>query len=342
MPRLVAAGLFLLSILAPTPARAQPRPDGVVLTNGDRLKGEIKVLSRGRLSFDVPATGVVSIKWDHVRELTSDSLFQVETNDGGRALGSLEAPGPGKLVVVAWSGRSSFDLVSVVGIVPIRRTFLQRLDGSINFGGGYTQSSGVAQLSFAFSVTARRPAFEWRISADDYVTFESDGETSQRLSASIGYSRDLRRRFWAVFGGGQVERNEDLGFKVRGTVGGGLERTLQRSNRSSLVVGAGLGLSREVPVDADSDTLIPGLLTLRHSFYTYTTPKTSLETTFTAFPILNQSGRWRLEANTSLSREIFKDFSVAFTFYESFDNRPPSEDASRNDAGVSLSIGFTF
>jgi len=342
MPRLVAAAALVLSVLAPTPARAQPRPDGVVLTNGDRLKGEIKFLSRGRLSFDVPATGVVSIKWDHVRELTSDSLFEVETNDGNRALGSLEAAGSGRLVVVAWSGRSSFDLVSVVGIVPIRRTFLERLDGSINFGGGYTQSSGVAQLSFAFSVTARRPAFEWRISADDYVTFESDGETSHRLSASIGYSRDLRRRFWAVFGGGQVERNEDLGFKVRGTVGGGLERTLHRSNRSSLVVGAGLGVSREVPVDAESDTLMPGLLTFRHAFYTYSTPKTSLETTFTAFPILNQWGRWRLEANSSVSREIFKDFSVAVTFYESFDNRPPSEDASRNDAGVSLSIGFTF
>jgi hypothetical protein len=335
------ATLLLWCLLAPGLAGAQARPDTVVVSNGDRLKGEIKSLSRGQLSFDSKATGVVSIKWDHVVELTSESLFEVETNDGVQVLGTLPAADPGTLAVDTWSGRRDLPLVAVVRIVPIRRSFLQRLDGSISLGGGYTQASGVAQLSFAFSMSARRPGHEWRISADDYVTFETDGETSQRVKASVGLSRDLTG-LWAVFGGGQVERNQDLGFDLRATVGGGLERVLQRSNRSSLVVGAGLGASREVPVDGDSDTLMPALLTLRHAFYTYTTPKTSLENSFTAYPILNQAGRWRLEANASVSREIFKDFSVVFTFYESFDNRPPSEDASRNDAGVSLSIGYTF
>ena len=342
MPRLVAAVLLLLSLLAPTAASAQPRPDGVVLTNGDRLRGEIKKLSFGILSFDVKAAGVIGIKWEYVVELTSDSLFEVETGQGDRVFGSLDALDKGQLGVVTWNGRSAFALPSVVSIVPIRRTFLQRLDGSISLGGSYTQASGIAQVTFALSVNSRRPASEWRLSADNYLTFESDGETSQRFTTSLAYSRDLRRRFWAVFGGGQVERNEDLGYSLRGTLSAGLERWLLRSNRSTLVVGAGLGYSREVPVEGDSDSLLPAVLNVRHSFYTHTTPKTSIETSFAALPILNQWGRWRLEANSSVSREIFKDFSVAFTFYESFDNRPPSEDASRNDAGVSLSIAFTF
>ena len=145
--------------------------------------------------------------------------------------------------------------------------------------------------------------FEWRVSVDDYVTFESDGATSERFTASVGYSRDLTGR-WAIFTGGQVERNPDLGFDFRGTLGGGLERTLLRSNRSSMVIGAGLGASREAPVDGDSQTLLPGVLTFRHSYFAYSTPKTSLDTTVTVLPILNQSGRWRVEANTSVSREM--------------------------------------
>ena len=49
-----------------------------------------------------------------------------------------------------------------------------------------------------------------------------------------------------------------------------------------------------------------------------------------------------MEANASVSREVFKDFSVAVTFYESYDNRPPSAEANKNDAGATVSIGFTF
>ncbi len=95
-------------------------------------------------------------------------------------------------------------------------------------------------------------------------------------------------------------------------------------------------------MDADSQTLLPGFLTFRHSYFTYSTPKTSLDSTFTALPILNQIGRWRIEANTSVSREIVKNFTVALTLYESYDNQPPSAGASKNDAGATLSVGFTF
>ena len=40
--------------------------------------------------------------------------------------------------------------------------------------------------------------------------------------------------------------------------------------------------------------------------------------------------------------EIVRDFSVGFTIYDSYDNRPPSADASKNDVGLSLTIGWTF
>lgn len=337
-----AAATLLIILVGPASVQAQQRySDVVVLTNGDRITGEIKGLSRGRLSFDVKPVGVISINWAYVAELTSALLFEVETNTGERMLGTLSRVGRGKLTVATLGGPVAFDLPTVVEIAPIGRSFFKRLDGSISLGGSYTQASGVAQLTFALDVKARRPSFEWRVNVDDYVTLETEGGTSERFSGSVGYSRDITGR-WAVFGGGQIERNPDLGFDFRATVGGGMERTLLRSNRSSMVIGAGLAGSQEVPLDAPGETLVQGLFTFRHSYFTYTTPKTSLDTTFNAYPILNQWGRWRVEANTSLSREIVKNFSVAVSLYESFDNRPPSAEASRNDAGATLSIAFTF
>jgi hypothetical protein len=347
-PHGLAAALVLV-VMAAAPLRAQqtlptplqPKPDLVTLTNGEHLEGEIKVLEKGRLSFDMSATGVISIKWDHVSALTSDRMFLVDTDQGAQILGTLVAASAGMLRVQTVAAAWDFELPAVVGIVPIRRSFLQRLDGSINLGGSVTQASGVAQFSVTFNVKARRPRFEWRIKAEDYVTFQRDGATSERFTTSLGYSHDITGR-WALFAGGQVERNPDLGFDLRGTIAGGIERKLIRSNRSELTVGAGVGGSREVPVEGSNESLVPGLLTMRHSFYTYDTPKTSLVTALTALPILNQSGRWRLEANTSVSREIFKDLTIALSFYESYDNRPPSAEARKNDAGSTISVGFTF
>lgn len=334
--------MLLVSLLWALPAYAQKKPDDIVtMTNGDRLTGQIKVLSKGRLSVDVSATGVVSIKWAQVAEVTSVRVFEVETSSGLRLLGTLTPAGGGQVIVAGDAGRSTLDLLSIVVLTPIRRSFLSGLDGSISVGGSYTQSSGVAQVSVAGNVTARRRSFEWRFSGSDYVTVKSEGPTTQRVTTEVGYSRYVSRR-WAIFGGGQVERNPDLGYEVRATAGGGLEGTLLRSNRSDIVIGAGLGATREVPVDGDTDTLLPVFLAFRQSFFTHSTPKTAVDTKLWALPILNQRGRWRVEADASLSRELFKDFSVAFSVYESFDNRPPSADARRNDFGATLSIALTF
>ncbi len=341
----LAAGvaIVLLSVGAATPARAQSsKTDVIVLNNGDRLTGEIKSLSKGKLSLDMDSTGVVSIKWDRVVSVTTKSLFNVETVGGELILGTVTPGEKGKLIVTQPGvAAREFDIQSIVGLTPIKRSFFGRLDGSIDLGGSYTQSSGVAQLYMNFWATARRTTFEWRAAFDDYVTFKSDGATSEQLAGSLAYVHYVSGR-WSIFGQGQVERNPDLGFDIRGTLVGGVERTLLRSNRQEAVVGLGLGASREKPVEGETDTQLPALLAIRHSLFIYDFPKTTLDSRFAAYPILNQSGRWRLKADGTIKREILKDFTVALTVYESFDSRPASADARRNDIGSTVSIGYTF
>ncbi len=343
-PCLAAIGAVLISAIVCAPVTAQTaKTDVVVLTNGDHLTGEIKGLSRGRLSLDMSATtGVISIKWDRVASLTTTSRFEVETSDGAHLLGTLSPAGTGKLLVTE-AGRvpHTLDIRSIIGLVPIHGSFFRRLDGSIDVGGSYTQSSGVAQVYFNLLTAARRPAFEWRATFDDYVTFKSEGATTEQLTGSLGYARYLSGR-WAIFGQGQVERNPDLGFDLRGTLVGGVEWTLAQSNRSETIVAAGLGGARERPVEGETETQLPAAVAFRQSLFIYDTPKTTLDTRFAAYPILNQWGRWRIKADASLKREIFKDFTIGLTVYESFDSRPSSPDASRNDAGATLTIGYVF
>jgi hypothetical protein len=50
----------------------------------------------------------------------------------------------------------------------------------------------------------------------------------------------------------------------------------------------------------------------------------------------------RANANARLKRELFRDFIAAITVYDTFDSQPQVAGVSRNDVGVSFSIGWTF
>jgi hypothetical protein len=44
----------------------------------------------------------------------------------------------------------------------------------------------------------------------------------------------------------------------------------------------------------------------------------------------------------SVRREIVSDFYVAISVFDSYDSRPPTEDAAKNDWGPVISIGYKF
>ena len=57
---------------------------------------------------------------------------------------------------------------------------------------------------------------------------------------------------------------------------------------------------------------------------------------------LSQWGRFRLEANARLSREVLKDFYLGLSGYESYDSEPATEGAKRNDWGLTVTVGLRF
>jgi hypothetical protein len=49
-----------------------------------------------------------------------------------------------------------------------------------------------------------------------------------------------------------------------------------------------------------------------------------------------------MDLDISAKYEIFKDFNVGLSFYDSYDNHPASTASSKNDFGVNFTIGFEF
>jgi len=342
LTRSTRAGLLVTAfvVLLPVHAWAQ-KNDSITLVNGDRITCEIKVLEKGRLQVSTDDLGTVYIEWDKIVSVTAPEVFRLETSFGLRLVGNLVTNQPGHLDVVQVSGPVPVDLMDVVYIYPIGRSFWRRLDGALDLGLSYTQSSGIAQLNFDASAIYRRSNLQLTASASSYVTVDNSGNDTQRQAVDLAAVRYFRSQaLWLLQGG--VMSNKELGYDLRGTVSGGVGRFLVRSNRAYFAVAGGLSTSSEVPVEGDTTQELEAFFALRQSYFTYDRPKTDVGVSLDFYPSLSAWGRVRAELDSHVKREIIKDFSIGFSIYDSYDSRPPTEGALKNDVGLSLTIGWTF
>ena len=329
-------------VLAAPRSVAAADTDKVVLRNGDVIRGEVKSLDKGRLQLSTTSMSTVYVEWDKVVELTAVGVFEFETTDGSRYVAGLSAVVPGKLGLTLDDGRTVLvDVWSVVRMRPIKSVWWRRLSGDVSLGASYTQSSGVGQGTVSSNVKFRRPAFEITGSFDSTVSLENKQVSSARTSARTVYSQLLRNR-WFVPALARFERNPELGYNLRSTVGGGVGRFVLQSNRGSLGLGGGVTYNRELPVDGEGFNIVEGFVAATGSFYRYDSPKTNLTVNVSGFPSFSDAGRFRLELDSSITHELIRDFTVGLTVYDSYDSRPHNADALKNDVGMSLTIGWVF
>ena len=338
--RIGIAALLLLAF-ASAPAAAQ-KTDVVLMKNGDRFTGEIKRYEDGRLSLDSTDSGVVSIKWNRILSLTSDKTFDVKLIDDSHLYGSL-APStpPGQILVVLESASVAVDFLGVVRMDPLYQTFWRRFSGSVDLGATYTQASQFVQFTLNATTTYRLRTAEINSALSAFYASQTGATPSERASFSLQYIHYLKNRWilGAVFG---ADRNQDLGLDLRLTAGGGAGRFVVQTNQTRLAVLVGFAGIRETPLAGASTYNVEAVVNGTYSTFMYDYPKVKINATLSVIPGLTDAGRVRVQFNASASREIISDFYIALSVFDSFDNRPPTAGAAKNDWGPVLSLGYKF
>ena len=334
-----ALGAWLASVAIAHAART----DILILANGDRLTCEVVQMRQGKLEVKTDDAGTISIEWDKIASLTTADQYELVLRDGTRHLGRLR-PGvaAGGIQVAAVDGTvTQLQMPDIASFARIKSGFLQRIDGSFDLGASYTKSSGIGELYLDAAARYRRPSYAFASSLSTNLTRQPDAEDTTRSSLQVTYTQ-YRGARWLVSTLGFFESNEELGFTFRGTGAGSIGRYLVRSEHAEWLVTGGLAAGREAPVDGDMVTNVDALIGTTLSVFHYDYPTTRLDLALLVFPSLDDGGRVRVNAQAKFRREIVKDFFVAVTGYEAFDNRPRTSGATRNDFGGSLSFGWSF
>lgn len=333
-------GVVLSLLLASAPAMAV-KTDVVVLLNGDRITGEVRELLAGRLRYKTDDMGTLDIEWLKVAELISSTPYEVETVEAQRFVGRLDALGESTLVVVGDQERHVLPHQDVVRITRLDAGFWKRVEGSFDLGMTYTQADHTSQFNFDFELDQRRPSHLTSIDMSAILTDREDADSTRRYDATISHL-GLRKSKWFSQAFAGAQGNEELGLDLRAFAGGGLGRTAIQTNRTLLRGSAVLLAVEEWPIEGASEEEIEAALVFSYSFFTFDYPNTKVDVHFSPFYGLSSSGSLRFEGDVSVRRELFKDFYLSVSAYESFDQDPIAATAERNDWGFTTSIGWSF
>jgi uncharacterized protein DUF481 len=337
----IHAIVAMLVVCAPVTASAQ-RSDIVTLANGDRITGEILKLDRGRLQFKTDDAGTLYLEWDNLTSVVTKRFVEIETRDGVRYFGSM-APAAARAITVARpEGDFTLTMGDVTSITPIGRSFWRKLDGSIDVGYNYTQSSGIGTFTLNSNTVYRKRASQTRLTASVTLTqTEENSERDDRGTLDLSYLRYPWQR-WFFVGIGRFETNESLGVVLRSQVAGAVGPRLINSNRGQMSVGAGIAVNNEQGVEVEATQNVEAILLFQTSYFTYDRPSTNFDFGVQYYPSLSDRGRHRLQLDMGVKRELLPDLFVALTLYNSYDNRPPSTAVDQNDIGIVASIGWTY
>ncbi len=196
--------------------------------------------------------------------------------------------------------------------------------------------------SFRFDAEYRGRSTVASLSASADVTSSSDSNTNQRLLVDFSERFLLEdTRFWAVLS--SFERNPEMGIDGRPQAGLAIGQSLRRRPESDLVAYVGLAANYEsVDESGDNRSNVLGVAGLDWRIYQFDIPETTLTSSLKVFPYLSDIGRVRARMDVSLQRKFTRSFTLNFSVYDDYDNRPPGTRVVNNDYGFVTGLGVTF
>jgi hypothetical protein len=334
--------LSCLVILCFSPALLAAKTDVVVLKNGDKITGDIKSLSRGKLEFSTDSMGTVYIEWDDIEALFSDTGQAVELTNGQRFYGPLSKSENVEMVQVSTEqGQVGVGTQDIVTLYPVESGFWDRLDVSASLGFSWDKGSSVGKYTLGLDSELRNPKFITQASFNAEVTSQEDrSDTSRANLNALHMVFKPQKRYTAYFG--SLEKNDELGLDLRALLGAGYGWVPIRSNRNWVSLSAGLDVNREIPTEGAQQTNLEAVAMLSYEYYRYSHPVRRFSSRLTVFPSITDFGRWRASFNTDFRLEIINDFFWALSVYADYDSKPISVDASNIDYGITNGLEYKF
>ena len=239
-------------------------------------------------------------------------------------------------------GPQTLDAWRVIVMTPIEGGGIHRLDADASVGYDFAKAGGVKHATLGVNIDYRSLIRIESLRFSTVVTDSSSQDASKRTSLGLQHTRLWNRR-WFQNSNLSFDQNDELGLKLRTSVGVGGGRYLVQSNTSLFSLEAGLQFSREDQTSGDENTdSLEITASANWDWFLFEDPELDWSTRIQLIPSLTEDGRVRGELDTTLKWEIIGDLKWALSLYGSWDNQPQSDAGATSDYGVNTSLAYDF
>jgi hypothetical protein len=346
----IRAIILSSTLLFSLPMFAQGNSDVIVMKNGDRFTCEIKGLSAGVLSVKLSyVDGTISVQWSQVAHLDSNRLFLVQTESGAVYTGKLSTSGesndPPIQIQLAAAPEREVEIPQrrIIKLSQTSESFWHRFDGAVNTGLLYSKGNESIQYNVSSQVEYSRERWSSQASFNSTFASSSGSSLSTRNQINLSTLKLLRWNNWFYAGTASFLQSSVQEINLQTTLGGGVGRYLKNTNRASIYVLGGIGWQnvgyRQYTVDQGTQNTAVGFVATEIKAFKF--KKTNLDISANVLPAITGPGRVQFNTNAAYYIKIVSDLSWNFSFYGSWDTRPPAT-LTGSDYGTSSGLSWTF
>jgi hypothetical protein len=341
---LCSALLFSATLLA------QENSDVLVMKNGDRFTCEIKELSAGVLSVKLSyVDGTIAVQWSQVAHLESNRLFLVHTESGAVYTGKMSTPGvstdPPIRIQLAETPSEVVEVAQrkIIKLSQTSEGFWHRFDGALNTGFLYSKGNESAQFNLSSQLAYTRERWSSQLSFNTSFASSNGSNLTTRNQTDLNTLKLLRWNNWFYAGTASFLQSSVQDIKLQTTLGGGIGRYLKNTNRTSVYVMGGLGWQNisygQNTVEQGANNTAVGFAATEIKAFKF--KKTNLDVSASLLPAITDAGRLHFNTNAVYYIKLVNDLSWNFSFYGSWDTRPPAT-LPKSDYGTSSGLSWTF
>jgi hypothetical protein len=313
--------------------------DTLIMTNGEKLVGEIKSLQRGVMVIETDYSEKdFQVEWNKVEEIYSPNLFIIALSDGSRLNGTINSnPMDSARVFIYESGSVRSPLIrDVVMMKSFDDEFIGRLSANIGVGVDLEKTNNLRRFTTRSSVGYTGKSWGIDASIEAIRSFQDSLDATRRTDASIG-GRILFQRSWFVFASISFLQSDEFSLKLRSISESGIGRYLINTNKLYLGTGAGVAWNNEQFTDGrPQKNSLEALLGIELNIFDV--EDFSLQTTLSLYPSITDRGRIRSDFKFDLSYDLPYDFYIKLGFTHNFDNR--ADENSKLDYTFTTTFGW--
>lgn len=326
------------------------------MKDGDRITGDIIKKDGTDLTVKSKNFGTVTLKWDDVASIKTETPVNVATADGKTVKANIEtqggqiqlaAPGapqtvaPGAIVALRNDAEQSvYERLQNPGILD-----LWTITGAIGIAGtkGNAETSTfTTPINFArVSNTSRTTAYFNSIRSSATIA-GTNSRTAEAVRGGWGYSRNLTKRVFAnAFNDYEYDKFQSLDLRV--VLGGGIGYNVWTGETGRLGIVAGGAWNREAfgPVNAAAFTRNSAEAYWGDDFNYKLNSRTSLVQSFRMFNNLTNTGAFRMNFDTGATTQLTKWLNWTVSISDRYLSNPvPGR--KNNDFLYTTSFGFQW